>query len=501
MPVKSQDDLYDLVKSLSAAEKRYFKVLSGKSNGREGNFMQLFDALDSLDEYDEDRLRKKLKGASLTKFLSAEKGKLYSALMRAMRNYYSENSVDTRIYELMQEEVFLRGKGLNDLREKTLEKAEALARKFEKYTYLLEILLAQKVLITEFEEKRLTERVRQKLAEIEEVVALQNTMARLTLMNSEIFIFSRSGIDLKNESNRQHLEMLADAVLSMEHKTHVSLRLRMKYHEALGFYFGFMGEREQCFKHSALALETLESNPDMMKEEGQTYKTALANYLTRAHAYRDYSKFEQRLATLKSLPADNFYAEGEVFQNVYFVEHLYYINAGRFEEAEALVPIIEKGLVTYERKINRSRVLSFTYNIMVMYFLMHRFKEARTWSERLLDEKSDIRQDMQTANRILYPIICYELGKFDILDNITRASYRYLLSQQRLHEFERLVIRYLQTSPFTANEKEFIEKLEAFSAQLEAFKRSETFKQTTGFEEVVLWIQSKKEGGLMYRLV
>jgi hypothetical protein len=238
-----------------------------------------------------------------------------------------------------------------------------------------------------------------------------------------------------------------------------------------------------------------------MKEEGQLFKTTLANYLTRAHAYQDYSRFEEKLAILKKLPADNFYAEGEVFQNVYFVEHLYYINASRFEQAEALVPIIEQGLITYARKINRSRVLSFTYNIMVMYFLMHRFKEARVWSERLLDEKSDIRQDMQTANRILYPIICYELGKFDILDNITRSAYRYLLAQQRLHEFERLVIRYLQTMPFTANEKEFNEKLEAFVTDLAQFKRSDDFKRTTGFEEVELWIRSKKEGKLMRELL
>lgn len=499
--MKSQDDLHDLVKSLTPAEKRYFKVVSGKTSGKEVNAIQLFDALDSLDEFDDEKLRKKLKGATFLKHLSAEKGNLYDAIMRAMRSYYSEKSVDTRIFELMQEEVFLRGKGLTELRERTLQKAEALARKYEKYTYLIEILMAQKDLITEFEEKRLTDRVREKLEEIEEVVGLQNTMARLILLSAEIFLYSRSGIDLKNESNRQHLESLADDIRALASRLHGSFRLTQKYNAALSHYYGCIGNRALCFQHAEQALDICESNPDMIKEEGQMYKVTLANFLTRAHTYQDYSRFEEKLATLKKLPADNFYAEGEVFQNVYFVEHLYYINAGRFEEAEALVPIIEQGLVTYARKINRSRVLSFTYNIMVMYFLMHRFKEARSWSERLLDEKSDIRQDMQISNRIIYPIICYELGKFDLLDSITRAAYRYLLSQQRLHEFERLVIRYLQTMPFTANEKEFNQKLEAFVADLTAFKQSDDFKRTSGFEEVELWIRSKKEGRLMGELL
>jgi len=499
--MKYQDDLYDLVKSLTPAEKRYFKVVSARTTGKEVNTILLFDALDSLEEFDDEKLKKKLKNTSFVKHISSEKSNLYDAIMRAMRSYYSEKSVDTRIFELMQEEVFLCGKGLTELREKTLDRAEALARKFEKYTYLLEILIAQKELITEFEEKHLTERVRQKLEEIEEVVELQSTLARLTLLSSEIFLFVRSGIDLKNESNRQHLESLADGISAFANRLRDSFRLKLKYHSALSHYYSFIGDRARCFQEATKALGVCESNPDMIKEDGQHYKVALANYLTRAHAYQDYSRFEEKLATLKKLPADNFYAEGEVFQNVYFVEHLFYINAGRFEEAEALVPIIEQGLITYARKINRSRVLSFTYNILVMYFLMHKFKEARIWSERLLDEKSDIRQDMQTANRILYPIICYELGKFDILDNITRASYRYLLAQQRLHEFERLVIRYLQTMPFTANEKEFDEKLEAFVTDLTVFKQSDNFKRTSGFEEVELWIRSKREGRLMKELL
>lgn len=499
--MKSPDSLFDLVKALSPAEKRYFKVAYGKVNGKEGNIMQLFDALDRMDEYSDEKLRKKLKGASFLKFISAEKGNLYAAIMRAMRNFYAEKSVDTRIFELMQEEVFLRGKGLNELRELTLDKAEALARKYEKYTYLLEILLAQKDLITEFEEKRLNERVRQKLEEIEEVVELQSTLARLNLLSSEIFLFSRSGIDLKNESNRQHLESLADGIRAHANRLRGSFRLTVKYHASLAHYYGSLRDLKHCFQEAEKALEVCESNPDMIKEEGQQYKMTLANYLTRAHGYQDYSHFEEKLATLKKLPADNFYAEGEVFQNVYFVEHLYYINASRFEEAEALVPIIQEGLVTYARKINRSRVLSFTYNIMVMYFLMHKFKEARAWSERLLDEKSDIRQDMQTANRILYPIICYEQGKFDILDNITRAAYRYLLSQQRLHEFERLVIRYLQTMPFTANEKDFEKKLETFSGEIAAFRATENFKRSAGMEEVELWIKSKREGRMMRELL
>jgi len=277
--------------------------------------------------------------------------------------------------------------------------------------------------------------------------------------------------------------------------------LRMRYHATLSHYYNCLADRKNCFEQTAAQLAVYEANPEMALEEGQGYKTTLANYLTRAHAWRDYSRFEELLKTLKNLPTDTFYAEGEVFQNVYFIEHLYYINSGRFEEAEQLVPIIQEGLVTYARKINKSRVLSFKYNILVMYFLMHKFKEAKFWSESIMAENTDIRQDMQTSNRILYPIICYELGKFDIMENITRASYRYLLAQQRLHDFERLVIRYLQAMPFTDNVKEFDKKLTTFEEEIAELKTKEGFRPTVGMEETDLWLKSKRLGKLMREIL
>jgi hypothetical protein len=498
--MKSQDDLHDLVKTLTPAEKRYFKVATTKGDSK-SNPLKLFEALDSLEEYDDERLKKKLKGETLLKYLSAEKATLYEAIMRAMRAYHADKSVDTRIFELMQEEVFLRGKGLNELRAATLTRAEALARKYEKFTYLLEILLAQKDLITEFEEKSLSDTIAVKLEEIEQVSAQQALDARLNIINAEIFVLLRSGADMKNESNRNHLESLINEVRSFGFRLGSSFRLQVGYHSTMSNYFNCIADRKSCFEHTATQLALYEANPEMILEESQGYKTTLANYLTRAHAWRDYSRFEELLKTLKGLPTDSFYAEGEVFQNVNFIEHLYYINNGRFEEAEQLVPVIQVGLVTYARKINKSRVLSFKYNILVMYFIMHKFKEAKQWSESIMEENTDIRQDMQTANRILYPIICYELGKFDILENITRASYRYLLSQQRLHDFERLVIRYLQAMPFNANEKDFEEKLSEFEQELEILKSAPGFHRSYGIDEVDLWIKFKRNGKLMRELL
>src|SRR5690606_21009903 len=126
--------------------------------------------------------------------------------------------------------------------------------------------------------------------------------------------------DLKNGDNRQRLETLVSEVRSFEDRVEGSFLLRMKYLGSLSHYHVCIGDREQAFLAVSQQLEICEAHPLMLKVEGQLYKMALANYLTRAHSYRDFSRFEERLRTLKGLPTDTFYAEGEVFQNVYFIE-------------------------------------------------------------------------------------------------------------------------------------------------------------------------------------
>ena len=69
-----QDDVFDLIHSLTRNEKRYFKVAAGQhAVGEKKNYVVLFDAYDRLKEYDPEKLVKALKGTRIAKNLSSEK--------------------------------------------------------------------------------------------------------------------------------------------------------------------------------------------------------------------------------------------------------------------------------------------------------------------------------------------------------------------------------------------------------------------------------------------
>src|SRR5689334_16906647 len=82
--MRKQDELLDLIQSLTPSEQRYFKVFS-KITGTSKNYLKLFDLLQKTERYDAGAISKKL-NISPTR-LADEKLYLEEVLLRALRAY------------------------------------------------------------------------------------------------------------------------------------------------------------------------------------------------------------------------------------------------------------------------------------------------------------------------------------------------------------------------------------------------------------------------------
>ena len=92
--MRGKDDLFHLIKAMSKSEKRYF-TLDAKKSGKEGaKYLSLFQMINGMDEYNEAKLKTKIK-----KNLSSDKGYLYEAILRSMRDYRSAKSRAAQIKE------------------------------------------------------------------------------------------------------------------------------------------------------------------------------------------------------------------------------------------------------------------------------------------------------------------------------------------------------------------------------------------------------------------
>jgi hypothetical protein len=112
MPNRSADTLFQLIKSLEKSEKRNFKLYVKRNTpGGDLKFIQLFDALDGMKEYDEAALLQKNKSIRKQQ-LSNIKAHLYKQILASLRIIRDENNIDIQLHEQMDHARILYNKGL-----------------------------------------------------------------------------------------------------------------------------------------------------------------------------------------------------------------------------------------------------------------------------------------------------------------------------------------------------------------------------------------------------
>ena len=106
--------------------------------------------------------------------------------------------------------------------------------------------------------------------------------------------------------------------------------------------------------------------------------------------------------------------------NLHFLE-------GTFSEGSKLVPYIEDKLKEYELYLDRHRVLVFYYKIACLYFGSGHNEKAIHYLNKIINQKTNLRTDLQCYARLLHLIAHYELGNFEfwnILPNLCIALWR-----------------------------------------------------------------------------
>src|SRR5215510_7294034 len=144
MSNRPSDILFQLIKSLEKAEKRHFKLYIKRSSAKEDlKVIQLFDAVDKLQDYDEKLLLKKLPGTEKRQLYNL-KTHLYGEILASLRLLKSADSIDLQLNEQFDYAHILYKKGLFIQSLRLLDKAKETARANQKYNFLTLVLSLEK---------------------------------------------------------------------------------------------------------------------------------------------------------------------------------------------------------------------------------------------------------------------------------------------------------------------------------------------------------------------
>jgi hypothetical protein len=132
----ASDALFVLIKSLSKSEKRYFRL---QPMAEDGQHRLLFDAMEKLSTYDEDKLLKLLKNSPIIDALSIAKNRLYHTLLKSLASFHHKATARAEVMRLLQSIEVLYTRDLFEQADKLVYSAQKIACKNELSALQLEL--------------------------------------------------------------------------------------------------------------------------------------------------------------------------------------------------------------------------------------------------------------------------------------------------------------------------------------------------------------------------
>jgi hypothetical protein len=485
----SSNTLFDLIHSLTSNEKRHFRLHSSIQKNEKA-YLKLFDLLENAVNYNREQIIKQLKGSVTDKDLHVTENYLYKKLMESLRTFYTKNSIDTKINNLLLEANILKSKGFYKLEAEVLRKAEKLAIKYHKHTTLLAILPQKATTIITSNPKNLIKEVEQAYQEAYTLVHKIEQEIEYRHRNIQLVASFRKWRTLKNEPTIQNIKESYSKTIAKGFPTEGSFYSQYYYYSIQAIYAHLHQEYLQAKKFQQEVVHIWDQFSLIRKANLQLYITQLANLINYAALSQEYDEallIIQKLAALKTTTFDE---EGEQFQNIYFYQQGIYLNTGKYAASRDLIPQIEAGLLKFEKKISTARKLNFYYNSTVTFFLIEDYQAAADWLNQILNitRTNEHRKDIQRFARILQLAIYYKLSSTEVLEYMFRGVYRDKKLKDQMIDFEKILLTYFKKLiyiiPNSREERNTFKELYLELDQLDTLN-----KKTLGYEEFYIWVQ------------
>lgn len=423
--MKPTSDLFQLIKSLTASEKRYFKLHAKRHGmGKKHSYETLFDLLDKQPDdwqYDEAALKQQLKKRGKGKHFADSKKQLEEQVLMAMRFFHYNGSARAALEALMKNERLLQTKALPQLQIKTLEKAKQLAYKYEEFELLLEILDRERLLNMTLNDQRQLQRLEENAAERKQILQLLQTIADLNDASAWMFLQLRFSTRYQTEKVLSDADEKINAWPFKKHQCGKCFRADYNYYRTLTFYY-LMKKEFKKSNDCAEKMFLLYDNefPHFKIERPDNYRVVLQNYMSVVSDIEDWELFKSLLDKLKALKPANDKEAADYFEFCTLQEQLYLINIGQLEKSESLIPEIIAGENKHRKLIHTGRMMKIYNNIAVTLFLSSNWNKCIHWLQKILNEKTESTTDVKIFAHQLLTICHFELQHYDLIDYMLR---------------------------------------------------------------------------------
>jgi hypothetical protein len=495
MSNRSSDILFQLIKSLEKSEKRHFKLYIKRSSAKEDlKIIQLFDALDKLKEYDEKSLLKKLPGTEKRQLYNL-KTHLYKQVLASLRLLKSADSIDLQLNEQFDYAHILYKKGLFLQSLKILDKAKETAKANQKFNFMTLVIALEKRIEALHITRSMLDRAELLSAEANEVSNHIDTVARLSNLALQLYSWYIKYGHARNERDEIRVIQFMKDNLPANAWQQTGFYEKLYLYQSYTWYAFIRQDFLMYYRYAQKWVNLFRSQPLMIRVETGHYIKGMHNLLNAHFDLRNFQKFEIELSEFEVFSKTDRVVDHDNFRIQSFI---YIASAkinkhsmmGTFKEGLALIPGIEKKLRDYALFIDRHRILVLNYKMAILYFGSGDYATCIDYLQKIINDNTDLRDDLQCYARLVHLLAHYELGNTDIIESLARSVYRFMAKKENLTVVEEEILRFLRQA-FDVSAKKIKSELEKLLNKIKHLEKNRFETRAFAYLDIISWLESK----------
>ncbi|MBK9331212.1 MAG: hypothetical protein IPM96_02145 [Ignavibacteria bacterium] len=448
--MKTNTELFDLIKSLSSSEKRYFKLNASVQKGVT-KYLKLFDLIDSQKIYNEKALKSFKGNEDLKKNFNFTKNYLAKLIFKSLLNYKNEKSTDAKLFNMLQRCRILFQKALFRQHFKTVKAGKAIAEKCERFGFLLEFIemerqLTRKEELLSNDIQKLFEYELKVLEKIREINFYKKSISSL------LRIYRSTGI-IRSEDDEKDLNETLSVIENRKVNTSMSVTSAERILYAQSIAHELKGDLELSYSVCVKRFKLISLNRNIFDESlYDKYRDSLLSVINSASRCSNFSVSEKHLKILKESSKNLEIDEIDININNLNLNLLKILNGKIISGKKEVLILAEKYLNIYRNKLTINTYNLIVYRLSSSYFFDKNYHEAL----RILNVYSTVQYSglspfLEPYLKMLNILIHYELDNYKLLKYMLPSAKKYLKSRKAFHKTEISVLNFISKMISTKN--------------------------------------------------
>lgn len=496
MANKINDQLFQLVKTLTKAEKRHFQLgLSSNPVPEQPLFRQLFRILDRMEHYDESLLLARTP-AIKKRQLSNLKRHLYRQVLSSLRQLYRNRDPHIQYREYLDYARVLYDKGLYRQSLRFLDKLKQSSRQDQAWFLLQEALEFEKLI----ESRHITRSLEDRADSLrDEAVMVREQIARMSYLSDlSLQLYGRylkTG-HARNQEDYQSLKEFFEPRISGILPASLGFHEKTYLFQSYCWYYYILQDFSRYYRYARKWVDLFGAFPSFRLTDPSGYLKGLHNLLTADFYNARALRFHEDLVQMESFIRDQEIkfddnTETMAFVYVYTARINRHFLEGTFQEGLSLVEPINQRLTKYQGKIDPHRIMIFHYKIACLYFGSGNSEEALYYLNQIIRLRvGNLRSDIQCFARILHLIAHYELEQDRLVESLIPSVYRFISRHRDLGLVMDEILHFLRRNLYT-NLRDLGPAFRELKDRLEVLSGNPFEKRSFLYLDIISWLESK----------